>query len=154
MTRRRRRVLIVFSVLVLLLGGLWWLSRPNLDPRFVGRWQCIWVPAESDEWREAFDIRPDGTAQFEGKLGPRGKLVDWHVTSDGQFAIENHLTGLDKLQTEWSRFVDRITGRMGPSGRNYYSIREASRDQIKLEYEPNPGAYIVLKRDFSADPVR
>ena len=35
---RRRRVLIAVASLAVLVGGLWWITSPYHDPRFIGLW--------------------------------------------------------------------------------------------------------------------
>jgi hypothetical protein len=82
MTRRRRRVLIVISVLALLIGGLPWLTRREVDPRLVGLWvqrhprgYLFWKLAAdgtSEQWPEEFDAVRNHRWQ-----------VDWWKEGDG-----------------------------------------------------------------------
>lgn len=41
MTRTRRRVLIATIAALAMIGVVWWLSRPQIDPRLVGRWAIM-----------------------------------------------------------------------------------------------------------------
>jgi hypothetical protein len=71
LTRSRRRLLIVTLVVVGSIAGLWWMTRPKVDPRFVGRWRI-----------ECHGV--DGlTFQFDsdGSIGG-AKTLRWHVTGD------------------------------------------------------------------------
>jgi len=58
MTRKRRRLLIATMLAVLLIGGRW-LTRSRVDQRFVGNWR----PPNSQPW----DLKGDGTASILGE---------------------------------------------------------------------------------------
>jgi hypothetical protein len=151
LTRKRRRIL--FATLVVVLGGLWWLTRPNLDPRFVGRWR--WADARStpsgfivDDRMAVFVINSDGTANYE----EAPHQFDWSVSWDGRLIFVRRMAGLPKIREAWHRFVARMTGGM-PSLFNELWIKGIYEDHVVLEYTASP-AYTMLKRVSPTDPAR
>jgi hypothetical protein len=69
LTRYRRRILIATLVVVGLIGGVWWIARPKVDPRFVGTWDS------SDGVRWVF--RSDGTGEcwYGGDIPPSSRVL-------------------------------------------------------------------------------
>jgi hypothetical protein len=153
--RRSRRFAITAIIVVVLLGGLWWLTRPRIDPRFVGRWQWFdlspfpYIVANDSDI--VFVLSADGTARHEGMPAS----FNWYVASNGRLVIAHRFTGLDRIKDECNRFVERITGSV-PVVRllDEYNIREVTADRIELEYGAMLGSYCCLKRVSPADPVR
>lgn len=119
---RRSRWLMIATALVVLIGGLWWWSQPNLDPRFAGRWR--FYVAESPDPDALTDrdfmgpVRFDlaGTATFEGHTKA------WGIDAQGRLVIE---------------------------GENAMEIQQVSEATIVLKVEGSRNRFAILKRDSS-----
>jgi hypothetical protein len=163
MTRRRRRILIVIGVLVLMIGGLGWLSRPTIDPRFVGRWDWSGTtqgkPTESIalQYMALITFRDDGSGLYEHAppAAPRAErfAIEWSVDFRGRlhFEIARPKQSLgDLLKTS----VDGMLGKPYWSYENRWIVREMSDETFVLQNTEKPTLWSVLKRASPADPGR
>jgi hypothetical protein len=126
-THRRSRWLRIAAVVVVLIGGLWWLTRPKIDPRFVGTWEFyVSESGNSDalgdrDFMGSVDFRPEGTATFEGNTKA------WEIDAQGRLIIGNEAAMV---------------------------IQRASDATIVLKVEGVQNRFVILKRASPADPVR
>jgi hypothetical protein len=78
---KRRRLLLATAVVVALIGGLWWLSRPQIDPRLAGSWK-VTHPGQPgfENFAETWTLGTNGVA-----LMPHGETLSWWVGNNELF---------------------------------------------------------------------
>lgn len=150
MRLRRSTGLKLLAAVLLTIAGLW-LSRPNLDPRFVGAWR--WSDDSPyptgftiNDSSDIFVIAADGTAHYEFDNGTAGKPFGWRITATKRLIFEDRLTGLAEIQAGLERLINRVMGRFDVTILDQYIIHEVTADRIVLEYAAMPDSYTLLKR--------
>lgn len=153
MCLRSRRFAIASFLLAVLIGGWWWRSRPNLDPRFFGEWH----------WERTYGDLPcplpiDGTLTLNRdgsgvwRTIPTNELyaINWHVDRDGHWVWNRVVqrSAQDYLELMLSSLRGTV------SGPPKWAIDEASESRIVLRPSNIPDERLILKRLSPADPVR
>jgi hypothetical protein len=94
-TRTRRRILIATIVVVGIVVGGWYLSRPSLDPRFVGTWRV-------GDWRYVTTLEGNGNviADVCGPTGHRigSRKAKWWVSGGKLHELQLSGTHLQNLR--------------------------------------------------------
>jgi hypothetical protein len=85
-TRKRRRLLIATVVALILIGG-WWLTRPKIDPRFVGKW-IDENPIFDGYWH----FRADGTGEIRASHAPAAASFCWSCDGEEIVCVEPGIT--------------------------------------------------------------
>jgi hypothetical protein len=144
---RSRRLLIATLVVVGLVGGLWWWSRPNLDPRFVGRWDV------HPSLREILVIDSDGSAQalWRDDLSLIERL-SWCLNGDRQFVLASLHTPGDGLRDVLARIHSKFSGARYVAAATVWNVRELSADRISLELSDHREQRLFLQRESPAAP--
>jgi hypothetical protein len=157
-----RRFKFAAVVLVVLIGGAWWLSRPAIDPRLVGTWQ--WYAAKGDlrnttpQHIAVITFNGDGTGvrtSDPSDAAPHRRFpILWSVDSAGRLFFDNWSDAVTRFHDKSMSIYARIVGRFDPQDFYRWEIRELKPDRVVLESVSTPQAYIVLKRASPADSVR
>jgi hypothetical protein len=139
--RLRSRWLKIAAVAVVLVGGLWWLTRPKLDPRFVGTWRSF--PG-------TYVFYGDGSAVFRHRFSetPQEKALLWRIDSQGHLVLADRMTPIETFTSLFER------PRGNANTARVWRIRDAASNQIMLENVEEPSLLMGLKRVSSADSVR
>jgi hypothetical protein len=127
-------MVVAVAVLVFGLGvGLWWLTRPKIDPRFVGEWRCM----EADY---SFVLRSDGSYEYFELADeledepPWEPPLSWTVKGDVLFLTIRHDRTLNGL---WGRIDDaywRVRGR--PNYWKRFRILEITPATLRMQQQP------------------
>lgn len=154
--RRSRWLTIVAIVLAVLIGGAWWLSRPRIDPRFVGTWSwhlpTVLGPniVMNDKATAVFTLNDDGTGSMQLPGGPTVRIT-WSVNPDGEFAystgLAQHVAGaviMIRSTVLGEPFVDPFSWR----------VHSVADDRIEFGLSDKPTRDHLFKRVSTADPVR
>jgi hypothetical protein len=164
MNRPRHRLLIAAAIVVALIGGLWWLTRPRIDPRFVGTWEIYESSySNSDDFRGE---KPEQSVIFtdDGLTRPQTEFLDeadsdeaemlWRVDSSrGILVLSEKLTPIDQFILTLKRLHLKITGGSVLEWDSVMTIQNVTNDRIVLTSEDKPGKFYILKRVSPADPV-
>jgi len=117
MTRKRRRVLIGFAAVVVLIGFGYWLTRPRVDPRFFGEWHVYSAASEARTIGEVepgalvvLALNPDGTGRYSAAQLDKPLTVQWWVGRDSRFYWQGDIPLVDKLWNELGRFRNIFSG--------------------------------------------
>ena len=79
---RHRRLTIAALALVVLGGGLWWLTRPKIDPRFVGTWDYFETQDGQDVRSGRIAFHKNGSLDANIDAGSSFRPVSWQVSGD------------------------------------------------------------------------
>jgi hypothetical protein len=105
--RRIRRIATLIAGVVLLIGvGWWWLTRPQLDPRLVGRWRVEmgghWITGH-------YEYREDGNGVFL-RSGTPPAPFSWEV-SGKRLIVTWPLSLQERLGEKYDSIRARLRGR-------------------------------------------
>jgi len=102
MTCRRRRWLIATVVAVLLIGLGWRLTRPMIDPRFVGKWVDHLYP-QYPHFDGYWLFRDDGTGEQKNS-GEAPTPICWSVDGEELVVVERGITRcIPIVALDWCR---------------------------------------------------
>jgi hypothetical protein len=137
-----------------LIGALWWLARPKLDPRLVGTWRIEEVHDRvgvTFTFGLTFCFESDGTAELRATASPV-RLLDWRISDEGHLVIEDRKPLVDKLDAAWDRVVRRFRGQPESRIGTYSDIREVTSDRIVLGVPGNPDGSAFRRIPTCASP--
>jgi hypothetical protein len=139
--RKKRQWLVVLAMAVmLLLGG--WLSRPQIDPRFVGRWRVR-------SGHSAFlKLNADGTGTDSSPLtgfvrGERRAPVYWSVSGKTLIVRKEPPSMLSTIQ----RIISDLLHHSNGLESRVFEISNMSHDEIELEANPGEPPWTLRRRD-------
>jgi len=106
MTRRRHQVLIAVAVLAVFIGGLWWVSRPQVDPRFVGTWSILDTrDGESVVGEVRLNANGSGSVHLPRLAGRH--FFTW-IVERGEFGVIDQFSGPPMLLDRASSVIQII----------------------------------------------
>jgi hypothetical protein len=127
-TRKRRRILIA-TLLVVGVLGVWWKFRPRLDKRFLGRWVInLGGSGERVQWTETKTFNLDGTMMHE-MWGPEPRELHWRIEG-GSLVEYDPASDFPAPLVEFYRWLtsDPLIER----SRSQYRIISIGDDEIRL----------------------
>lgn len=104
--KTRKRILIAMLAVIGLAGGARWLTRPRIDPRFVGKWAAF--EADRKRPQAILELRSDGTGTTTDSDGSH--LADYRWTCDGDNATFGSFSS-NRLVASIENAIERLTGR-------------------------------------------
>ena len=130
-----RRLTIAALVLLVLGGGLWWSTRPNVDPKML--WG-IWIGLGDEEIQSTFTFYERGNCQTRFNGGNVNYTVgfDWQLWRD-RLVLLPEQTGKSATKATWSR-VSAFLGIGRPT--TQYRILKIDDRELVLE---------AIQRSFS-----
>lgn len=139
--KARKPILIAMLIVIGLVGGAWWLTRPRLDQRFVGRWRVS----------DSTSIPGGGEVEFGGD--GHAAWIDDLTTRQAFWRVDGDELAILFLGDGW-RSRTMVQGLMLLSDPFtgyglHYSVRHISPDQVVLSGPRESGranAVITLQR--------
>lgn len=137
--KHRRRLAGTVLVAVLLTFAYWRLSRPEIDPRLIGRW-TIHHPLDKSWPPPMVEFRPDGTATWwssdisqSGENAPRP--MRWSARGDRFNWRFEHDSLRQTIRLEFDRLRYRWSDPRGVAPHErLYEIAEVRDDEIAIDH--------------------
>jgi hypothetical protein len=155
--RSRWLKIAAFAGVLLIVGGGWWFSRPNLDPRFVGDWEYYAVKdvAPDDAYTEpdpvVLKLSADGSADSRVYKRLGFTLVDWWVDRNGHLVlVANYYDQRPFLWQLKSRF-SRVANEFQNAQVERWIIDKVANGRIAMRRFGDTNAHLMLKRVSLAD---
>ncbi|QDT54905.1 hypothetical protein Pan44_29440 [Caulifigura coniformis] len=135
---RRRRLTIAVLVLLILGGGLWWSTRPRIDPRLVGTWTADWGPYGI----EHYDFCEDGRLWLKGD--PFSRPHRWRVSDSVLFVSADRDADLwTRLRILKLKVRKEINGKSTSQTWNELTIDSVAASEIKLSNSAGERAVLI-----------
>jgi hypothetical protein len=127
-SQARRRLKILTLAVIALVGGVWWLTRPQVDPRFVGKW------VDTSDPGVTMDFRGNGLAYLETRRPPpyKNALIRAAWTFDGAAVRVGQNTQPSALKGLFWIAWNRLTGQSGLSHEVVYRVDRIEADEMSL----------------------
>ncbi|QDT54800.1 hypothetical protein Pan44_28380 [Caulifigura coniformis] len=143
----RRRLTIAALVLLVLGGGLWWSTRPRIDPRLVGTWNGR--TAGEPHLVSRYQFGGDGRLTTVVPVGSTDAFVfrfGWCVRS-GQLVLEHHPDSpwYAKVVSRVTDIGNQLLGRQMSSQPLVYDVLNFSPDRVRLRDQN--GGFLTLEQD-------
>ena len=133
--RRRWRSLIAVGVAAVLISGLWWAGRPQIDPRFVGKWRYkvdLAIPV-------VYELNKNGSGRYTSGL--EEAVIQWRSDGETIFisrpGIGHLLQLLPRKVRRWMQEPGGAT--FGPPVETPYEVLDAGPDAVTLQMTRKTG---------------
>jgi len=134
----QRRLAFIGLAAFLVLAG-WWLSRPHIDPRFVGKWTVQDRSADNSWPVPSVEFRADGNATWWSSSVPQNRIyspspVRWSMSGKRLVWRHEYESLTEAIDREYDRLRYRFWDRNAVAPHEHvFEIVDVSNGEIQVD---------------------